>query len=138
MGRLGAANLQSLIKILSCAPRLSSFAALQLIGCILEMPPNIQPVHRVRAEMLLVAEGELQSQIRSVWASGALAGNRCMLLAMGRTRRVLHISRPSLEPRASPFNKRLRRLPVVDTLIVRVRDACRCVCLCVSSRHGDG
>ena len=58
--------------------------------------------------------------------------------AMDRTRRALHISRPSLEPRASPFNKRLRRLPVVDTLIVRVRDACRCVCLCVPSRHGDG
>ena len=58
--------------------------------------------------------------------------------AMDRTRRALHISRPSLEPRASPFNKRLRRLPVVDTLIVRVRDACHCVCLCVSSRHGDG
>ena len=36
------------------------------------MTPNIQPVHRVRAEMLLVAEGELQSQIRSVGASGAL------------------------------------------------------------------
>ena len=36
------------------------------------------------------------------------------------------------------FNKRLRRLPVVNTLLVRVRDACRCVFLCVSGRHGDG
>ena len=44
-----------------------------------EMPPNIQPVHRVRAEMLLVAEGELQSQIRSVWASGALGTAACFL-----------------------------------------------------------
>ena len=51
---------------------------------------------------------------------------------MDRTRRALHISRPSLEPRASPFNKRLRRLPVVDTLIVRVRDVLAVVCACVS------
>ena len=95
------------------------------------MPPNIQPVHRVRAEMLLVAEGELQSQIRSVGASGALWEPLHASCAMDRTRRALRISRPSLEPRASPFNKRLRRLPVVDTLIVRVRDAA-VVCACVS------
>ena len=44
-----------------------------------EMTPNIQPVHRVRAEMLLVAEGELQSQIRSVGASGALGTAACFL-----------------------------------------------------------
>ena len=50
---------------------------------------------------------------------------------MDRTRRALHISRRPLAPRASPFNKRLRRLPVVDTLIVRVRDAA-VVCACVS------
>ena len=44
------------------------------------MTPNIQPVHRVPAEMLRIAEGELQSQIRSVGATGA-TGDRCMVLA---------------------------------------------------------
>eukprot|EP00964_Phaeocystis_antarctica_P008919 scaffold4834_cov90-Phaeocystis_antarctica.AAC.1 len=41
------------------------------------MTPNIQPVHRVPAEMLRVAEGELQSQIRSVGASGATGDGAC-------------------------------------------------------------
>jgi len=134
-----AANLQSLIKISSWAPRLSSisFCGASTHRMCPWDDAQYPTCPRVRAEMLLVAEGELQSQIRSVGASGA-PGTAPWFLRDGP-----HATSTSYQP----TSRGATSISVQQTTSSsasrghfdrsRAR-CCRCVCLCVSGRHGDG